>query len=176
MAKREKDGNGSNVAVHRGGQALMTSPNERSFTPAPWGEHPLRGCAEKWKLSSIDFSVAGPKPWNPRGTSNDRGDGREEGDNEIVVRAEMPGFEPKDFDIHVSGNMLSIQAEHKEETEGTEKGVHRWERHYGRFQRSIPLSTAVDADKVDARYHSGVLEVHLPRTEPNPRRRIEVKS
>ena len=55
-------------------------------------------------------------------------------------------------------------------------GYRRRERRYGRFRRSIPLSTAVNADKVEARYHSGVLEAHLPRTEPSPRRRIVVKT
>jgi HSP20 family protein len=99
-----------------------------------------------------------------------------ETDNEVVIRAEAPGFEPKDFDIDVGGNTLTIRAEHKEEAEQKEEGYRSWERRYGRFQRSIPLSTAVDADKVEARYHSGVLEVHLPRMEPSTRRRIEVKT
>jgi HSP20 family protein len=71
---------------------------------------------------------------------------------------------------------LTIRAEHKDEAEEKRKGYRSWERRYGRFQRSVQLSTAVDADKVEARYHSGVLEVHLPRTEPSPRRRIEVKT
>jgi HSP20 family protein len=99
-----------------------------------------------------------------------------ETDNEIVVPAEAPGFEPKDFDIHVSGNMLTIRAEHKKEQEGKEEGFRRWQQRFGRLERSISLSTAVDPDNVDARYRSGVLEIHLPRTEPRPRRRIEVKT
>src|SRR5262249_61865604 len=57
-----------------------------------------------------------------------------------------------------------------------EGGSRQWHQRYGRFQRSIPLSTAVNADQVEARYHNGVLEVHLPRTEPSPGRRIEVKT
>jgi len=100
----------------------------------------------------------------------------EEADNEIIVRAEAPGFEPKDIDIHVSGNVLSIHAEHKEEHEQQEKDYHRWERRYGQVQRAVPLSTTVEADKVEARYHNGILEVHLPRTEPTQRKRIEVKT
>jgi len=100
----------------------------------------------------------------------------EEADKEVVVRAEAPGFEPKDFDIHISGNTLTIKAEHKEEAEEKETGYRRWEQRYGQFQRSLPLSTDVNTDKVEARYHSGVLEVHLPRTEPSPRKRIEVKT
>jgi len=97
-------------------------------------------------------------------------------DKEIVVRAEAPGFEPQDFDIHVSGNQLTIEAEHKQESEEKRGDFHYTERRFGRFQRLIPLSTAVDTDKVEARYHNGVLELHLPRTEEVERRRIEVKT
>jgi HSP20 family protein len=100
----------------------------------------------------------------------------EDTDKEIVIRAEAPGFEPQDFDIHISGNTLTIQAEHKHEAE-EKQGEYRYtERRYGRFQRSIPLSTAVNADKVETRYHNGVLEMRLPRTEEAPRRRIDVKT
>jgi HSP20 family protein len=93
-----------------------------------------------------------------------------------LLRAEAPGFDPKDFDIHFSGNTLTIKAEHKEDYEEKREGYRTCERRYGRFQRSIPLSTEVNADKVEARFHSGVLEVQLPRMEPSQRRRIEVKS
>ena len=100
----------------------------------------------------------------------------EEADNEIVVRAEAPGFEPKDFDIHISGNTLTVRAEHTEEGEEKEEGYRRWHQRYGRLERSVLLSTAVNADKVEARYRNGILEVRLPRTEPSPRKRIEVKT
>src|SRR5262249_43702313 len=86
-------------------------------------------------------------------------------DKEIVVRAEAPGFEAKDFDVDISGNTLMIRAEHRQEAEEKQEGYRSMERRYSRFQRSIPLSTAVDAGKVEARYRNGVLEVRLPRTE-----------
>jgi len=100
--------------------------------------------------------------------------GVEEKDDEILVRAEAPGFDPKDFDIHVGRNALTIQAEHKEESGKDEGNVQRWEQHS--FFRSIPLSTPVSADKVEAKYRNGILEVHLPRTEMSPQKRIEVES
>ena len=62
----------------------------------------------------------------------------------------------KDFDIHISGNTLTIQAEHKEEGEEKEEGYRRWHQRYGRFQHSIPLSTAVNTDNVEARYRNGL--------------------
>jgi HSP20 family molecular chaperone IbpA len=62
----------------------------------------------------------------------------QEADDEIVVRAEAPGFEPKDFDIHISGNTLTIEGEHKEEGEEKEDGYRQWHQRYGRFQRTVP--------------------------------------
>jgi len=100
----------------------------------------------------------------------------QETDREILVRAEAPGFEAKDFDIHVSGNTLTISAEHKEEAEQAQGTYRTWERRYGRFQRSVPLPAAVNADQVEATYRNGVLELRLPRAEEARRRRIEVKS
>jgi HSP20 family protein len=167
MAKKEKGGNGSNVAVHRGEQTLMPRMMQH-----PW--RTLRG-----EMDSLFDRFFGRWPTTMESAwDTDRFSDVdvEETDNEIIVRAEAPGFEPKEIDIQVSGNLLSIQAEHKEEQEHQEKGFHRWERRYGQMQRSVPLSTAVDADKVDAHYHNGILEVHLPRTEPMQRKRIEVKT
>jgi HSP20 family protein len=99
----------------------------------------------------------------------------EDTDKEIRVRAEAPGFEPQDFDIHVSGNTLTIQAEHKQESEEKQGESHSWHRRYGRYQRSLTLPAAVEADKVEAHYRNGVLELRLPRTQEAHRRRIEVK-
>jgi HSP20 family protein len=176
MAKREKEGNGSKLAVHRSSQALMPRPAESSHQIG-WSEHPLRWL--RGEMDSLFDRFFGRWPATMEaGWDQERfwDVDVEEADDEIVVRAEAPGFEPKEFDVHVSGNALNIKAEHKEENEDKKEGFHRWEGRYAQFQRSIPLSTAVNADRVDARYHNGVLEVHLPRTEPNPRRRIEVKS
>src|SRR5437899_2269499 len=87
----------------------------------------------------------------------------DETDKEVVVRAEAPGFEPGEFDVDVRGDMLTIRAEHKEQ-EGKEKEETPRQWGYRRFERSFTLPAAVDANKVEARYRNGVLEVHLPRT------------
>jgi HSP20 family protein len=177
MAKREKEGNGANVPVRQGTQAVAQQPAERSSMPSMRGEHPLSRLHDEMDALFHRFFGYWPSAWEPMRVPERFWDvDVQEDDKEIVVRTEAPGFEPKDFDIHLSGNTLTIQAEHKEEAEQKHEGYRQWERRYGRFQRSIPLSTAVNADKVDARYHSGVLEVHLPRTEPSPRKRIEVKT
>jgi HSP20 family protein len=177
MAKKEKEGNGSKVPVQTREQRSPSHPAERSRLPGFWSANPLRHFREEMDSLFNRFFGNWPPSWEERGFLEGMwGMDVEEADNEIIVRAEAPGFEPKDFEIHISGNTLTIQAEHKEEKEQKEEGFRGWERRYGRFRRSMPLSTAVDADKVEARYHSGVLEVHLPRTEPSPRRRIEVKT
>jgi HSP20 family protein len=96
-------------------------------------------------------------------------------DKEVFVRAEAPGFEPNDFTIDLCGNTLTIRAEHKESKEEKQEGAQLAERHGSRMDRSITLPAPVDVSKADARYHNGVLEVHLPRTEEAQKRRIEVK-
>ena len=175
MAKREKEGNGAKVPVSKGSQELAPRQAERPSVPSLRAEHPMRWLREEMDALFDRFFRGWPAL--PEGGAERFWDTDvEENDKEIVVRAEAPGFEPKDFDIHISGNTLTIRAEHKEEAEQKGEGYRSWERRYGRFQRSIPLSTAVNPDKVEARYHSGVLEIHLPRTEPSPRRRIEVKT
>jgi HSP20 family protein len=177
MVKRDKEGNGAKAPAQRGGQALAPRPAERPPLPAFRADYPLRWLRDEMDQLFDRFFGRWPAAWEPMGPPERFWDvDVEEADNEIVARAEAPGFEPKDFDIHVSGNTLTIQAEHKEEGEEKQEGYRRWHQRYGRFQRSIPLSTAVDADKVEARYRNGILEVRLPRTEPSPRRRIEVKT
>jgi len=89
---------------------------------------------------------------------------------ECVIRAEAPGFNATDFDVQVAGDLLTIQAEHKEQGEGKD-GHHR----YARFVRSVTLPAGVDTSKVEARYVNGVLEVHVARKPEAQPRRIDVK-
>jgi HSP20 family protein len=93
----------------------------------------------------------------------------DETDSEVTVRVDAPGFEPGDFDIQVSGDTLRISAERK-----AEKGKNgSYER---RFQRSVTLPAAVNADKVEAKYRNGVLELTLPKTEQAKWKKIPVKA
>jgi HSP20 family protein len=93
---------------------------------------------------------------------------------EVVVRAEAPGFEATDFDVQVSGDVLHIRAEHKQEEKGKEDGGGT--SRYGRLERWVTLPAGTDRDKVEARYRNGVLEVRLPKTADALGRRIEVKT
>ncbi|HRX79119.1 MAG TPA: Hsp20/alpha crystallin family protein [Pirellulaceae bacterium] len=100
-----------------------------------------------------------------------RGVNLNEEEKEFVLHAELPGFEPDDIDIKVSGNMLTVRAEHKDEGNG--KNGSRYQR-YGSFFESFSLPSGVEADNIDARYHSGVLEVHLPKSKDYETKRIPV--
>ena len=98
-------------------------------------------------------------------------------DNEnLFVEAELPGFELNDLEIYVNGeNHLSIKGERRQpEVEGA--SWHRRERGYGSFNRTIELSSDVDADKVSANLKAGVLTITLPKKEEIKPRRIEVKA
>ena len=94
----------------------------------------------------------------------------EKGDK-FVVKAELPGMKEDDIDISVVGDTLRIKGEKKTETEVKEEDYYRSERSYGSFFRSIALPPTVDANKIQADYEDGVLEVTLPkRAEVKPKK------
>jgi HSP20 family protein len=85
----------------------------------------------------------------------------EEKDDSIVLRAEAPGFEAGDFDLRVSGDRLILRAARKAETKKKE-GEYREQ---CECYESMMLPSGIDTDKIDARYHSGVLTVTIPKTK-----------
>lgn len=97
-----------------------------------------------------------------------------EAGDDILVKAELPGVDPKDVEVTVSGNILTIAGEKRDEVEQREGVTYRCERRFGRFQRSIELPAAVDADKVRAENANGVLTVRLPRSETHRPRRVKI--
>ncbi|MHC4184095.1 MAG: Hsp20/alpha crystallin family protein [Planctomycetota bacterium] len=98
-----------------------------------------------------------------------------ENDDNITVKAEIPGIDPKDIDISIAGETLTIKGEKKEEKENKGKHYHRVERSYGSFTRTIDLPTSVITDKVKAEDHHGVLEITLPKMEKSKAKKITVK-
>jgi len=98
----------------------------------------------------------------------------EELEKEVVFRAELPGFEPGEINIYLTGEELTICAEHKV-AKGKE-GEPEAERRYGMLRRSMTLPPGTDPEKVEAIYRAGVLELHLPRKPEAMRRRIEVRT
>jgi HSP20 family protein len=96
-------------------------------------------------------------------------------ENEIIVKAEVPGCKAEDINISVHGNTLTISGEKKAEEEKKEKGYYHLERSYGSFRRDLTLPTEVDADKVDAVCKNGVLTVTLPKAEKTKAVKVKVK-
>jgi len=98
-----------------------------------------------------------------------------EDDQSITVKAEMPGVEPKEIDLQVSGDLLTISGEKKEEHEEKRSGYYHVERRFGSFQRTVRLPGEVDTEKVEAEYRNGILTVKMNRAPGQVRKRITVK-
>jgi HSP20 family protein len=99
-----------------------------------------------------------------------------ETENEIVVKAELPGMEVKDIDIALTDGLLTIKGERKLEKEDKKENYHRIERRFGSFHRSLNLGEKVKAEGIEAAYKDGILTVTLPKAEESKPKKIEVKS
>jgi HSP20 family protein len=95
---------------------------------------------------------------------------------EVIVRAEIPGMDPKAIDVSVQSNILTLRGERKKEQEEKGENSYRLERSYGAFSRSLRLPAEVDAAKVKATYKDGVLRINLPKTKAAEVKKIEVKA
>jgi HSP20 family protein len=98
-----------------------------------------------------------------------------EADDRFVVRADLPGIDPKDLDISLTGNVLIIRGEKKEEREEKNERYHAIERQFGSFSRSFILPADVREDGTEASYKDGVLRVNIPKSEPAKQKKISVK-
>lgn len=99
-----------------------------------------------------------------------------ETDDDITVRATMPGIKPEDVDINIRNGVLHLRGTSQEEREEKEGTWHRRERRFGRVERSLTLPAPVDIEKTEAELVNGVLAVTMPKMEPTPHKRISVKS
>lgn len=97
-------------------------------------------------------------------------------DDEIVVKAMLPGMKAEDVQINVTGDMLTLRGEMKHEEETEERSWHIREHRFGRFERSIALPTQVTADRANAEFENGILVVTLPKAEEVKPRTITVKA
>jgi HSP20 family protein len=99
-----------------------------------------------------------------------------ESEGALEARVDLPGVKPEEIDIRLSGNLLTISGQRKEEEEKEGKTYHRIERRSGSFSRCVSLPCAVQEDEVAAEYHDGVLVITLPKTDEAKSRKIKVKS
>lgn len=94
----------------------------------------------------------------------------------VVVKTAVPGVKPKDIDITIAGNTLTIAGETEAEEEVEEKEYIRRERRYGRFSRSIALPSGVQGEKAEDTFEHGILTLSIPKAEEAKPRVIKVKS
>jgi HSP20 family protein len=97
-------------------------------------------------------------------------------DDGQLISAEMPGVNPNNIDIDVTGDALSISGERKPDEVAAEARYHRRERTYGSFSRTVQLPFMVDTSKVEANFKNGVLMINLPRAEADKPKKITIKS
>lgn len=99
-----------------------------------------------------------------------------ENDNDVVVKVELPGMDPKAIDVRLEDNVLMLKGERRFEKETKEENYHRVEREYGNFSRAFSLPTAVKEDKVIAEYKDGILKIILPKKEEAKPKAIKVEA
>ncbi|HEX8975458.1 MAG TPA: Hsp20/alpha crystallin family protein [Solirubrobacteraceae bacterium] len=80
----------------------------------------------------------------------------------LVVRADIPGIKPEEVKIEVEDDLLTVSGHHEERKEEKDRQYVRRERRYGAFSRSLTLPAGVDAKKIKAETHDGVVEVTIP--------------
>lgn len=98
----------------------------------------------------------------------------EETDSHFVMSFDLPGVSRKDINVEVRDNQLIVSGERKHEREDKRKGSIFSERSYGKFQRVVALPTDVDAERIEANYHDGVLELAVPKAESAKPRKIQI--
>jgi HSP20 family protein len=97
-------------------------------------------------------------------------------DNEVVVKAAIPGVKADEVQINVTGEVLIIKGETHEKEDVKEKAYHLREQRWGMFERTLALPTDVVADKAKAEFENGILTVTLPKAEEVKPKTIAIKS
>ncbi len=97
-------------------------------------------------------------------------------DGKLVVRAEIPGVDPKDLDVSMTEHELVIKGERKHEKETKEENYAYREIAYGAFERHLPLPEGVKADELKAKFSNGILEITVPVPTISKARKIEIET
>ena len=97
-------------------------------------------------------------------------------DDEVVIRAALPGFKADEVQINVTGDVLTLRGEIKQQEEQKERSWHIREHRWGAFERSVSLPTAVTADRAVADFENGILTITLPKAEEVKPKTISVKA
>jgi HSP20 family protein len=101
-----------------------------------------------------------------------------ETENEVVVKAAVPGVKPEDIEVTVTGDLLTIKGEFKSESaeKDEQRNWHRQERRFGSFSRQVTLPAGVNTDACQADFENGVLTLKLPKAEEAKVKRVQITS
>ena len=97
-----------------------------------------------------------------------------ESDNDLVLRADLPGMSEDDVQIEIKDNVLTVSGERRSEHEDKQESFYRAERSFGHFARSLTLPEGVDPDSVQATFNNGVLEVRVPKPAERKPHRVAI--
>ncbi len=97
-------------------------------------------------------------------------------DDEIVVKASLPGFKTEEVQINITGEVLTLKGEARQAEEKKEKAWHMREQRWGTFERAVALPTEVVADKARAEFENGILTITLPKAEEVKPKVINIKA
>lgn len=131
-------------------------------------EEEMERLFEEWPFRPWTRRALVAREWAPRVDMFDRAD-------KVIVRAELPDVKKEDIDISVAGGVLTIKGERKAEKEIKDEDYYCCERFRGTFYRAIQLPTDVEAEKIEANYADGILEITLPKVPEVKPKKIEVK-
>ena len=97
-------------------------------------------------------------------------------DNDVVVKASIPGITADEVQINISGDVLTLKGEVKHEEERNDKAWHIREQRFGSFERSVALPTAVKTEKAEAVFENGILTITLPKADEVRPKTINIKA
>jgi HSP20 family protein len=117
--------------------------------------HPLSMTGNSWSVPAVDMYQT---------------------DNEVVVKAALPGIKAEEVQINITGDVLSLKGEVKQNEEVKEKAYHIREQRWGAFERTLVLPANVIADKARADFENGILTITLPKAEEAKPKTINIKT
>ena len=122
-----------------------------------------------WRPGQQHDGGTSPAAWAPAVDISERKDA-------YLVAVELPGVKPDEVEITLEDGLLTIQGERHFAHDSAEERMHRAERHYGAFRRSITLPSHVEADKIEASTQDGVLQIMVPKAPDVQAKRIQVRA
>lgn len=139
--------------------------------PSPWMSQMRQEWDDMWQrfFSGPPEGTSAIANWSPQVDV-------EETNDSILVKADLPGIDPKDVEIAVQDRSLTLKGEKHEEREDKQKQYHRIERFSGSFFRTIPLPAEADLERISASSSKGVVTITIPKKPGSQARKVMIKA